>query len=157
MNRRDGLTLIDVVIYSALTALLVAAFIPSAYQVLDSRIRVQRQIELTENKKFLLEKVRWVLQSNQAINSPAKGASGSSLSVNKLNFGSNPLVIDSLNNKARISSAGGAAVDITNSWADVVNLILTHQDLSGRSVIRVQATIQNSLGSLSVDTTIPTN
>ncbi|MBI2592680.1 MAG: type II secretion system protein [Candidatus Colwellbacteria bacterium] len=155
MRSSSGFTLIEILIYIGLITVITGSFIASAYQIIDSRGRVQNQLELTENKKFLVEKLKWILASNQTINLPGQGASGASLSVNKLNYGSNPLVVDLVSNQIRLALGGGEPVPLTNSQVTVSSLTFTHQDLSGRSVIRVQATMQNTVGSISVDTTIP--
>lgn len=155
MKSSSGFTLIETLIYIGLVSVITGSFIAASYQIIDSRGRVQNQLELTENKKFLVEKLRWVLASNQAINLPGLGASGATLSVNKLNYGSNPMVVDLSANQIRLTLGGGQPVSITNSQVAVTSLTFTHQDLSNRSVIRVQATMQNTIGSVSVDTTIP--
>lgn len=155
MRSREGFTLIEILIYIGLITVITGSFIASSYQIIDSKGRVQGQLELTENKKFLVEKLKWVLASNQAINSPTSGNSGASLSVNKLNYGSNPLVVDLSANQIRLTLGAGQPVPITNSQVSISSLTFTNQNLSGRSVIRIQATMQNTVGSISVDTTIP--
>lgn len=155
MKSSGGFTLLETLIYIGLVSVITGSFIAASYQIIDSRGRVQNQLELTENKKFLVEKLRWVLASNQAINSPAKGESSGNLSVNKLNYSGNPMVVDLSANQIRLTLGGGQPVPITNSQVTVTSLTFTHQDLSNRSVIRIQATMQNTIGSVSVDTTIP--
>lgn len=155
MKSNNGFTLLETLIYIGLVSVITSSFIAASYQIIDSRGRVQNQLELIENKKFLVEKLRWVLASNESINSPNLDASGGSLSVNKLNYGSNPMVVDLSANQIRLTLGGGQPVPLTNSQVAVTNLAFTHQNLSNRSVIRVQATIQNTVGSVSIDTTIP--
>lgn len=155
MKSNSGFTLIETLIYIGLVSVITSSFIAASYQIIDSRGRVQSQLELTENKKFLVEKLRWVLASNESINLPGLDASGGSLSVNKLNYGSNPMVVDLSANQIRLTLGGEQPVPLTNSQVTVTNLAFTHQNLSDRSVIRVQATMQNVVGSVLVDTTIP--
>jgi type II secretory pathway pseudopilin PulG len=155
MKLNNGFTLIETLIYIGLVSIITGSFIATSYQIIDSRGRVQNQLELIENKKFLVEKLRWVLASNESINSPGLGSSSGSLSVNKLNYSSNPMVVDLSVNQIRLTLGAGQPIPITNSQVLVTSLIFTNQNLSNHSVIRVQATIQNTIGSVSVDTTIP--
>lgn len=155
MKPNSGFTLLETLIYIGLVSVITSFFIAASYQIIDSRGRVQNQLELTENKKFLVEKLRWVLASNESINSPGLGNSGVNLSVNKLNYGNNPLVVDLVSNQIRLTRGGGQPVLITNSQVVVTDLTFIHQDLSNRSVIRIQATMQNAVGSILVDTIIP--
>lgn len=153
--KQAGLGLIQMLFYIALVALVTGSLLPVSYQIIDYRGRIQNQLELTENKKFLVEKIKWVLASNSAVNSPVKGSSATSLSIDKLSFPSNPLVIDLSQGKARLTSGGGSPTTLTNSQVTVNSLTFDHQDFSGESAIRIQATLQNQVGQVSIDTTIP--
>ncbi len=155
MKSNDGFTLLETLIYIGLVSVITSSFIAASYQIIDSRGRVQSQLELTENKKFLVEKLKWVLASNQSINLPSLGSSDANLSVNKLNYGNNPLVVNLASNQIWLTLGSGQPVPITNSQVVVTDLVFTHQDLSNRSVMRVQATVQNAVGSVLVDTIIP--
>lgn len=126
----------------------------AAYQIINYQDRVRAQLELQENGKFLTQKIQWVLQNNSAVNSPSGGASGASLSVSKLSFAGNPLVVDLNGGVIRLKTGTANPVDITNRYVSASNLTFNHYVLSGLSAIRARVTLQNSVGSTSVDTTI---
>ncbi|MEK9186713.1 MAG: hypothetical protein AAB885_03970, partial [Patescibacteria group bacterium] len=106
------------------------------------------------NPKFLIQKLAWVLQNNSAIIGPVLGSSGLSLSVNKLNYGSNPLVITLSNGRVWLAAAGASAVSLTNSRVTASNLIVDHLNFSNQSAIRFRVTLENSIASSTVDTTV---
>lgn len=154
MIKNGGFTLIEVLIYSAIVTVMLTFILLAAYQIIDNQSRLNDWLAVQENQKFLLQKLEWVLQSNQAINIPAIGASGNALSVNKLNFSGNPLIIDLAGGTVRLQSGGGAPVNLTNPQVSVSNLNFNHLNLSGRSAIRVQAVLANITASATIDTLI---
>ncbi len=157
MNHR-GFTLIETLIYAALTTVMLSFAIIITYQLIDNAGRGRNQRELVENQKVLEQKIYWVLQGVSAINSPGAGATTTSLSVNKLNYGSNPVVIDTAGGVARLQKGAGAAIPVTNTSSDITSLTFHQYVWDGRPAIRIQATLVNHLASTSValDTTILT-
>lgn len=148
-----GFTLIEIIIYSAIVTAILSFALLSLYQIISFDERGVAQQELIENKKFLLEKIYWVLQSVEAINSPAVGGSGGTLSVNKLNYGFNPLIV-SLNNGVTQLVSGATATPLTNSRVTIDSLNFEHLTFSGGAAIKINALLSNSVGSTSLETTI---
>ncbi len=151
---RKGFTLVEVLIYAGIVTMIITFALLGTYQIIDYQDRLEDQLEVTENSKFLIQKIAWVLQNNSAINSPVLGSSGLSLSVNKLNYGSNPLVITLSNGRVWLSAAGASAVSLTNSRVTASNLIVDHLNFSNQSAIRFRVTLENSIASSTVDTTV---
>jgi FlaG/FlaF family flagellin (archaellin) len=115
-----------------------------------------KNIDLVEQKQFIIQKLDWVLQSVFIVNSPVAGTSGTSLSVDKIGYSSNPIVIDLVGGVLRISEGGGAAVALTPITLTISNLNFTHtMNANGPSEtrIRVTATISNSATSTTIDYT----
>ncbi len=147
----QGFTLIETLIYSALTTLIAAFAIIIAYQLIDSSDRLRSQREMAENKKFLEQKIYWALQNISTINSPTSGATSTSLSVTKLNYASNPVVIDGSQSVVKIQKGGGVAVPITNEYVAAQDLNFHQFDFSGRPAIRVSGNLFNNFTSTTVD------
>ena len=154
MKKPNGFTLIEVLIYSAIVAGFITFAVLAAYQIIDFSGRLENQRELSENERFLAQKLSWVLSGVDTINAPVAGASGATLSVNKLNFSQNPLVIDLANGVVRLTGGSGPAVPLTNSFASSSNLIFRRLDFSGQEAIRVTVNLENKTASSSLDYTI---
>ncbi len=156
--RNRGFTLIETLIYSAITTLFLTAALLMIYQMISSLQRGKNERELVENQKVLEQKIYWALQSVSAINSPAANATTTSLSVNRLNYGSNPILIDMNGGVARITKGAGAATPVTNTYSDLQSMTFHQYSWDGRPAIRVQATLVNHVAStsVSIDTTIIT-
>lgn len=157
INKRSGFTLIETLLYAVLVTVIITFSILSVYQLIDSRSRNKHRKELVENQRLLEQKIYWALQNNSAINSPSSAATTTSLSVNKIGFANNPVVIDVNSGVARLKLGSAAAQPITNgSYGAVQNLSFNQFNLSGQPAIRVSGNLFDSFTSTTValDTTI---
>lgn len=157
MSKNRGFTLIETLIYSALVTGLVTVAILATYQMIDARQRGKNLAELADSHRLLEQKIYWALQSVSALNSPGVGATTTSLSVDKIGYGNNPVVLDLDGGAARIKLGIGAAVPITNyHHVEVQDLFFHHYDFSGQPGIQVSATLFNAFTSttVAIDTTI---
>ncbi len=153
----SGFTLIETLIYSALITLITTFSILAVYQLIDASDRGENLEQLNENQRFLEQKIYWTLQSVSSINSPAIGATSTTLSVDKIGFAENPVVIDTLSDTARIKRGVEAANLITNDSYVAVRDLAFHQfNFSGKPAIKITGTLFNSFTSttLSINTTI---
>lgn len=153
MKIKQGFTLIEILIYSAIITGILTVSLFTAYQLISSEERVVMRRELTENQKFVLQKLAWILTNVSAINSPAASSTGSTLSVNRLNYSYNPLVL-SLSDGALQLTSGATVTPITNHYASVTALSFEHRLVGGASTIKVNAIFSNDAGSTTINTTI---
>ncbi len=150
MMKNNGFTLIETLIYSGIVSGFITISLFLVLQMIEFRSSLENQRELNENQRFLIQKLNWALRGS-AINSPAAGASAGSISVNKIGYASNPIVIDSLNGAVRLASGGGTALPITNAFASTTNLVFQNLNLSGKTVIRVTANLAGQSSSTTID------
>ena len=146
-----GFTLIETLIYAALTTMILSFAIFTTYALIDSSDRVNNQKELVDNQQLLTQKIYWTLQNVSTINSPTSGATSTILSVDKLGYGSNPVVVNTNSSVAWLKLGSAAAQPITNDFYAHVQRLEFHQfDLSGRPAIQVSGTLFNPYSSTSV-------
>ena len=153
-----GFTLIEVLIYSALVMIILSFSLIVTYQFIEFNDRGKHLRELADNQKFLEQKIYWALQSVSAINSPAAGATSTALSVNKVGYGSNPIVINFSDGAARLSRGGGAYQPINNDLVLVQDLSFHQFTFSGVPAIKIMGTLYDAFTSTTaaIDTTILT-
>lgn len=151
MKQQQGFTLIEIIVYSGIMVAFVTTTLLSLQQMLGSSDRVKQQRELNENHRFLVQKLNWAFSNVQAINSPAAGASAASISINQLNFGSNPIVLDVLDGVMRIATGGGPAVALSNSYVSVSDLAFSHEEFNFQSAIHVTGLLSNSVATSAID------
>lgn len=143
-----GFTLIEVIIYAAVTVIILTFAILSAYQIIEGSDRAEHQRQLAENQRFLEQKIYWLLQGVSTIDVPVSGATGAVLSVNKLNFPDNPVVIDVDAGVVRLKRGTGAALAITDeAYVEAQNISFHQLSLSGHPAIKVSGTLLDGLTS----------
>lgn len=150
MNKNSGFTLLETLVYSGIVTGIVTVALLTTYQFIDGADRLKYHWEMAENQKVLEQKIYWALQSISAINSPAAGATTTSLSINKLNFASNPVVIDLSGGIVRLQR-GGAFNPITTELSEVRSLTFHRDDFDGRPAIKVDAEIFNPYSSTTIE------
>jgi len=150
LNSKQGFTLIETLIYSILTVIIIGFSILATYQIIESGNRGKNLRELVENQKLLEQKIYWTLQSVSAINEPLSGATSTVLSVNKIGFAENPVVIDSADNTARLKRGASFVQPITDDFVSVQNLTFHQYDFAGRPAIKVEGALFNEFTSTTV-------
>ncbi|MBI2604279.1 MAG: hypothetical protein HYW56_01930, partial [Candidatus Harrisonbacteria bacterium] len=99
-----GLTLIETLLYTAIVAIVITAFMLSTYGLLQTSERVAAGIELADAKLFMMQKLEWLMQGVDTITAPPSAGSGQTLSLTKVNFAENPLTVDAGGGALRLSS-----------------------------------------------------
>ena len=90
-----GFTLLEVIIYLALFAMLMAGALTASFDLVESGGRDATNAQLAEEGNFVLAKVRWVLDGS-TVTAPTVGSIGSILSVQKVegyDGAGNPMVV----------------------------------------------------------------
>ena len=126
-----GFTLIEVLIYSALIAMIISGSLIAVYQIIEGSDSIQNKIIMEQEANFLLSKIRWALTGATAINIPTIGLASSTLSINKANYSENPIVFDLNSNNLRIKQGSGNPAILNNQNIAINNLIFEHLTASG--------------------------
>ena len=114
-----GFTLIDTLIYAAILSMTMGSIMLVVYNIIEGRYRALARIEVEEEANFLMRKIDWALTGVSSITQPAPGATTSVLTVQKINFPTNPITIQSSSTNAAISYGGGSQT-VLNSDSVIV-------------------------------------
>ncbi len=150
---RSGLTLVETIIYTAIVAIVVGGFLFVMISMIISADRVSDDLLLAEEKQFIIQKLDNILQSVSVVNAPAQGSSGMTLSVNKLNYDGNPVVVDLVSGAMRVTRGGGMAAPITPAAITVSDLLFEHAVTIKEVRIRTTALLTGPRGTTSIDFT----
>ncbi len=139
-----GFTLIEVIVYLALFALILGGAVISAYNVFESSGRGGSRGMLQEEGDFVMAKISWALSGASAIASPAIvtlpcSATSDTLSVSKWDSAVDPVAITLTGTNATISKKGAAAVPINSSSVQISNLRFKHCWLGGANPDSLEA------------------
>ena len=136
-----GFTLIEILLYTSLAGAILLSVSIFWTLLLSVRIKNQTMGEVEEQGAFVSELVAQTIRNSEAINSPATGATASSLSL-QVSAPQNPTVFDLSGGVIRITEGAGSAVSLTNSR--VVVSELSFQNLSSAAtpgIARVSFTL----------------
>ncbi len=142
-----GFTLIEVLIYSALIAMIISGSLIAVYQIIEGSDSIQNKIIIEQEANFLLSKIRWVLTGATAIISPTVGLASSTLSINKANYSENPIILDLNSNNLRMKQGSGNPTILNNQNIAISNLIFEHlaANGSGPEGLKINLTVNNKL------------
>lgn len=143
MKKIHGFLLMETIIYSFIVAVFLGTLILMAQGIITMNTSLQQQIELTENTKFVQQKIIWAATGASTISSPLVGATGTSLALTNPNTGTHTFDLQS--GILRLSTNGAAAVPLTNDAVTVTDFIIENFSLSSdlSRTLHVRATFTN--------------
>jgi len=144
-NSNFGFTLIELLLYVSLAAIMLLATSVFLSVLLAARVKSQTIAQLEQEGQQLIQLISQTARNAQAINSPASGASASSLSLDVVTASLDPTVFDLSGSTIRITEGAGAAVALTTSRVSASSV--SFQNLSRSStpgVVRIQFTLTHA-------------
>ena len=114
MNK--GFTLIEVIIYIALFTILMGGAFVTAYQLIDGTNRIKVNTTIQEEGNFVMRKLDWIFSNLSTTTPPSIGGSlpcSQTITLYKINFSSNPIVLRLVSTTLEVSQGGGAYVPLT--------------------------------------------
>ncbi|MDP3729190.1 MAG: hypothetical protein Q8R26_00325 [bacterium] len=149
-----GFTLIEVVLYAGMVTGFITISLLSMQAIIEYGDRLEQQRELNENQRFLIEKLQWILSGVQLVTVPAVGGTNTSLSVTKINFAQNPLMVTLAQGVVSLGIGGGNALPLTNRFASTSGLKFEQLALGNQRAIRVSALLENTNATTSLNALI---
>ncbi len=137
-----GFTLIESILYLAITSSMVFVISIFLGLVLGARVKNKIVLEVEQQGTFILQQLTRSLQESQAINSPLPGESSNELSLSSSVFPENPLVFNA-GSGAMLETIGSQDPVPLNSPAIIIkNISFTNISASGTpGLIRIQLTL----------------
>ncbi len=137
-----GFTLIEILIYLVLFAILMSGAVAAAYTLFEATDRNQTKVMVQEEGDFMIAKINWALSGVQSVNAPLIGTSGSILSVNKWDAAVGGLIIALAGTDMEISHNGHPALRLNNPDIAIKNLVFVHNFGGGVNPESVQASFE---------------
>ena len=117
-----GFTLIEAVIYFALTSAIIIGILASSYPLFTNTERLSKSVHRDLESAFVFQKVAYLMNQATAISEPASGASGNTLRLT-VNGSSYQMTLDS--SAVVLSVNGGTPVPLTSSRVEITGLTFT--------------------------------
>lgn len=142
IERVKGFTLMETIIYIGLFSVITSFVLVVFFQIVGSQNQQRDRVEVDAEANFMMQKMIWALSGATAINSPAAGATGTTLSVTKYNYSQNPIVFDIGSRNLRLTKASGTPVLLGVNRVYVNKLAFQHSAVSGDAPEGVQITLE---------------
>lgn len=123
---KRGFTLIETVIYTALFSVIIGLTVGAVYQIIEGSGNLQKNIIADSEALFLTRKIEWALSGVSVVNSPTSGLTGTSLSVDKINYAQNPIVFDLDSNNLRVKKGLASPVILNSVNVTISDLQFEH-------------------------------
>lgn len=148
-SKTGGFTLIELLLYGGLLSMVIFSLAIFLSLLLQSRTKNQVVAEVEQQGVLAMVRMMQVVRNSTLINTPAVGASGSTLSVNMPQAGLSPTVFALGSGAITMTEGVAAAVSLTNNLVSVSGLTFTNLSRVGTpGTVRIQFTISyvNSSG-----------
>lgn len=133
--KTKGFTLIEIMVYLGLFAIIFGGAIAAAYSVFETNGHNLTKIMVQEEGDFLIAKINWALSGVSSVTLPAAGSGGPMLSVSKWNPPSgNPIVISVSGINTTISEGGNPPEVLNNTNTQISNVNFVHTAASGDGI-----------------------
>ncbi len=139
MKKNSGFTLLEVIIYIPLFAILVGSGVFAAYNIIESSLKNQAMFVVYDEGNYLLSKINWAVQGSTEIITPVAGTPGSILKVTKTD-GSN-ISIKLVGKDIVISYGNSDPIILNNSNITISNLSFDNQVSSISQLVKSSMTI----------------
>lgn len=126
LRTRYGFTLIELVIYVGIFAIIISFVIGIVGGLGGSANANRGRVTVNTESDLVMGKIKWAMAGARAITSPAASSTSGTLSVLKYDPADNPIVIQIASGTITLSRAGGPAVPLTSGNARADDLRFTH-------------------------------
>jgi hypothetical protein len=144
LNSKHGFTFIEIILYLALTSIILVAAIRFSWDVIYGQVKSRVQREVNQNMRFVSERIVYEIRNSSSINS----LTSSSISLAMSDSSRNPTNIDINNGKIRIGygSSGSCPVsspcNITSDQINVTQLNFTDLSTANSGHINLAITME---------------
>ncbi len=137
-----GFSLIEILIYLAIIALIVVVLANFAINFFSAKTKAETMREVEQNMRFAQEKMTRTIRNAAGINSPIFGSSASSLSLSMADGAKDPTIFQVSGGQLTIKEGVSSAVAITSSKVNVSSLTFTNVSYAGtKGTVRIEITI----------------
>ncbi|SRR6266481_2305729 len=139
MNKRDGFTLIETIIYLGLLMLVIGGLLIVTYQIIESTSRNQLKVDVGEEGAFLIQKIEWGMSGATAISVPAS----TTLQITKSGIpaAQNPLLFTLNSQNLELKRGSNASTPLNSKSVSVTSIVFTDIPAFQNIPEAVQATI----------------
>lgn len=144
ISHQKGFTLVELMLYVAISASLLLAISLYVTFVLQSRIKNQTVAEVEQQGIHVMDMMTQAVRNGESITAPAQGNSGGSLVMDVISSSNDPTVFDVSSGVLQIKEGISSTIPLTNSRVSVSGLSvynISHPSTPG--AVRIQFTVSH--------------
>jgi prepilin-type N-terminal cleavage/methylation domain-containing protein len=143
INTQHGYTLVELLLYMAISAILLTTIVIFFGMMLDARIKNQSINEVNQQGEAAMEYIAQTVRNANSITLPVGAGSASSLTLAVPTGTLSPTVIDVANGALEVKEGAAAYVALTNNKVQVTNLTFINLTRSGTlGAVQISMTIK---------------
>lgn len=141
-KKEKGFTLVEVLLYIAITGVIIFSISVFLSVVLEARVRNQTMAEVEQEGIRVMQIISQTVRNASVINSPAIGTSAANISLDVVDVAKDPTLFDLSSGVIRIKEGASAYVSLTNSRLIASGLTFTNLSrASTPGTVRIQFTL----------------
>ena len=121
-SKQSGFTLVELLLYLALAALMFGAITSFLVMILSNRLESEAMIEVEQQGSALSQTISSAIKNSSGVNYPAKNNSSSSLSLIMASTAKDPTIFYSSNGSFFIKEGSGNPVSLINNSVIISNI-----------------------------------
>jgi len=130
----QGFTLIELVLYIAIVAIMMTALIPFAWNTIEGGVKSSTQQEVFSQARYSSEYIKYIIRSASGINS----VSPTQISLTTANSGTNPTLISLSSGNITLKQGLSSAVNLNSIDTKVSSLVFTNYSSADNKTKNIQ-------------------
>ncbi len=144
LSEKSGVTLIEMLLYISISAIMLTAVALFLQLITTSRIKNQVVNEVEQQGLQIMQEINQKIRNSEAVISPTVGNSASSLSLDLYNPLKDPAVYSLSSGNLELSEGAGSTSYLNSNQTIVTNLVFTNLTRdNSESVIRIEFTLDH--------------
>lgn len=141
-QKQSGFTLIEMLLYIALSSIVLLALSQFFVLSLSIRAKAQSVAEVEQQGSLALKTMTQIIRNASAITVPTAGAASSSLTITVPTGVKSPTIFDLSGGVLRIKEGAGSPINLTDSRVAVTNLVFSNLSVTAdHGTVRIQFTL----------------
>lgn len=142
-TKQQGFTLVEVLLYLAITVLILSTITVVFTQIVETRQRARTLAEVDQQGIQIMQEITQTIRDAQAINAPTIGTSASTLNLDVIHSINDPTIYTLSGTTLEVTEGASAAVELSSNRIAVSNITFSNLSRAGTNgTVRIEFTLE---------------